>query len=100
MKDNNVVAFYCNNCHETVLNCEHNFEQLHEKGLCAKCLRKQNKTKDKWQKLKEWVKLQIDGLNEQLVDYDFDSDCREISIENFEIMLQQMQELEAEDVRK
>lgn len=54
----------------------------------------------KWQKLKEWVKLQIDGLNEQLVDYDFDSDCREISIENFEIMLQQMQELEAEDVRK
>ena len=51
----------------------------------------------KWQKLKEWVKLQIDGLNEQLVDYDFDSDCREISIENFEIMLQQMQELEAED---
>lgn len=43
MKDNNVVAFYCNNCHETVLNCEHNFEQLHEKGLCAKCLKKQNK---------------------------------------------------------
>lgn len=55
-------------------------------------------SKDKWQKLKEWVKLQIDGLNEQLVDYDFDSDCREISIENFEIMLQQMQELEGEDV--
>lgn len=54
---------------------------------------------DKWQKLKEWVKLQIDGLNEQLVDYDFDSDCREISIENFEIMLQQMQELEGEDVK-
>lgn len=52
---------------------------------------------DKWQKLKEWLKLQIDGLNEQLVDYDFDSDCREISIENFEIMLQQMQELEGED---
>ena len=52
----------------------------------------------KWQKLKEWVKLQIDGLNEQLCDYDFDSDCREISIENFEIMLQQMQELEGEDV--
>ena len=56
------------------------------------------RTKDKWQKLKEWLKLQIDGLNEQLVDYDFDSDCREISIENFKIMLQQMQELEAEDV--
>ena len=52
----------------------------------------------KWQKLKEWLKLQIDGLNEQLCDYDFDSDCREISIENFEIMLQQMQELEGEDV--
>lgn len=51
----------------------------------------------KWQKLKEWLKLQIDGLNEQLCDYDFDSDCREISIENFEIMLQQMQELEAKD---
>lgn len=45
MKDNNVVAFYCNNCHETVLNCEHNFEQLHEKGLCAKCLKEQNKLK-------------------------------------------------------
>lgn len=56
MKDNNVVAFYCNNCHETVLNCEHNFEQLHEKGLCAECLKKQNKPKDKWQKLKEWLK--------------------------------------------
>lgn len=54
--------------------------------------------KDKWQKLKEWLKLQIDGLNEQLTDYDFDSDCRELSIENFEIMLQQMQELEGEDV--
>ena len=58
-----------------------------------------NKQDNKWQKLKEWVKLQIDGLNEQLVDYDFDSDCREISIENFEIMLQQMQELEVEDVK-
>ena len=53
----------------------------------------------KWQKLKEWLKLQIDGLNEQLTDYDFDSDCRELSIENFEIMLQQMQELEGEDVK-
>ena len=50
-----------------------------------------------WNELKEWVKLQIDGLNEQLTDYDFDSDCRELSIENFEIMLQQMQELEGED---
>lgn len=50
-----------------------------------------------WNELKEWVKLQIDGLNEQLVDYDFDSDCRDISIDNFEIMLQQMQELEGED---
>lgn len=55
------------------------------------------RNKNKWQKLKEWVKLQIDGLNEQLVDYDFDSDCRELSIENFKIMLQQMQELEGED---
>lgn len=50
-----------------------------------------------WNELKEWLKLQIDGLNEQLTDYDFDSDCRELSIENFEIMLQQMQELEGED---
>lgn len=57
----------------------------------------QQKQDTKWQKLKEWLKLQIDGLNEQLCDYDFDSDCREISIENFEIMLQQMRELEGED---
>ena len=66
MKDNNVVAFYCNNCHETVWNYEHNFEQLHENGLCAKCLKKQNKPTVskmesvdnylcKWQKLKEWL---------------------------------------------
>lgn len=71
MKDNNVVAFYCNNCHETVLNCEHNFEQLHEKGLCAECLKKQNKptiskTESvdnylcKWQKLKERIKKDHD----------------------------------------
>lgn len=46
-----------------------------------------------WQKLKEWLKLQIDGLNEQLTDYDFDNDCRELSIENFKIILQQMQDL-------
>lgn len=45
MKDNNVVAFYCSNCHKTVWNYEHNFEQLHEKGLCAKCLKEQNKSK-------------------------------------------------------
>ena len=45
MKDNDVVAFYCNNCHKIVLNCEHNFEQLHEKGLCKKCLKEQNKLK-------------------------------------------------------
>ena len=55
MKDNNIVAFYCSNCHKTVWNYEHNFEQLHEKGLCAECLKKQNKPKDKWQKLKEWL---------------------------------------------
>ena len=70
MKDNNIVAFYCSNCHKTVLNCEHNFEQLHEKGLCAECLKKQNKptiskTKSvdnyfcKWQKLKEYIGSQI-----------------------------------------
>lgn len=51
----------------------------------------------KWQKLKEWVKLQIDGLNEQLTDYDFDSYCKDILIDNFNVMLQQMQELEVED---
>ena len=56
-----------------------------------------NKQDTKWQKLKEWVKLQIDGLNEQLTDYDFDSDCKDISIDNFNIMLQQMQELEGEE---
>ena len=55
MKDNNVVAFYCSNCHKTVWNYGHNFEQLHEKGLCVECLKKQNKPKDKWQKLKEFI---------------------------------------------
>ena len=88
MKDNNVVAFYCNNCHETVLNCEHNFEQLHEKGLCAKCLKNQNKTKDKWQKLKEWLDrvFQI-YLNE--------SDHKMMSI--YGTILDKMRELEGED---
>ena len=47
--------------------------------------------------LKEWVGLQIKGLNEALIDYDFDSDCRDISIDNFDIMLHKMQELEGED---
>lgn len=88
MKDNNVVAFYCNNCHKTVWNYEHNFEQLHEKGLCAKCLRKQNKTKDKWQKLKEWLDrvFQI-YLNE--------SDHKMMSI--YGTILDKMRELEGED---
>lgn len=99
MKDNNVVAFYCNNCHETVLNCEHNFEQLHEKGLCAKCLKKQNKptiskTESvdnylcKWQKLKEWLDrvFQI-YLNE--------SDHKMMSI--YGTILDKMRELEGED---
>lgn len=45
MIDNNVVASYCSNCHKIVWNYEHNFEQLHEKGLCAKCLKEQNKLK-------------------------------------------------------
>ena len=49
-----------------------------------------------WNELKEFIKLQINGLNEQLIDNDFDSDCRDISIDNFDIMLQKMQELEGE----
>lgn len=53
-----------------------------------------NQQKAMWNELKEWVKLQIDGLNEQLIDDDFDSDYRDISINNFDIMLQKMQELE------
>lgn len=85
MKDNNVVAFYCNNCHETVLNCEHNFEQLHEKGLCAKCLKKQNKTKDKWQKLKEWL-IQIIKIKGNSPKYYKLND-----------VLEKMQELEEDD---
>ena len=91
MKDNNVVAFYCNNCHETVLNCEHNFEQLHEKGLCAKCLKNQNKTKDKWQKLKEW--LEQDIKNKSDTDYQFILD----EVEGERLVLEKMQELEKEN---
>lgn len=110
MKDNNVVAFYCNNCHETVLNCEHNFEQLHEKGLCAECLKKQNKptiskTESvdnylcKWQKLKEWLENQIIDLRhidiktktQSLRVNDGVNWCRQV--------LWQMQELEGEDVK-
>lgn len=98
MKDNNVVAFYCNNCHETVLNYEHNFEQLHEKGLCAKCLRKQNKptfskTESvdnylcKWQKLKEWLKKAILRNKDNI-----------ISKNDYENVLVIIQELEGEDV--
>lgn len=75
------------------------FTEKNRKESITKALDILNKTQNKWQKLKEWLKLQIDGLNEQLTDYDFDSDCRELSIENFEIMLQQMQELEGEDER-
>lgn len=88
MKDNNVVAFYCNNCHETVLNCEHNFEQLHEKGLCAKCLKKQNKTKDKWQKLKEWLEDIKNPISENF-------NYRQIEL--IDNILLKMQELEGED---
>lgn len=87
MKDNNVVAFYCNNCHETVLNCEHNFEQLHEKGLCAKCLKKQNKTKDKWQKLKKFIKTYQEDVvwkNKHVAEFQED-------------LLDKMQKLEGED---
>lgn len=86
MIDDNVVAFYCSNCHKTVWNYEHNFEQLHEKGLCAKCLRKQNKTKDKWQKLKEWVEKAILRNKDNI-----------ISKNDYENVLVIMQELEGED---
>lgn len=84
--DDNVVAFYCNNCHEIVWNCEHKFEQLHEKGLCAKCLKKQNKTKDRWQKLKEWLEKAILRNKDNI-----------ISKYDYENVLVIMQELEGED---
>lgn len=97
MKDNNVVAFYCNNCHKTVWNYEHNFEQLHEKGLCAECLKKQNKptiskTESvdnylcKWQKLKEWLEKAILRNKDNI-----------ISKNDYENVLVIMQELEGED---
>ena len=99
MKDNNVVAFYCNNCHETVLNCEHNFEQLHEKGLCAECLKKQNKPTIskmesvdnylcKWQKLKEWLEYRT-AENGVFDNYD------SLAVED-NLILDKMQELEGE----
>lgn len=97
MKDNNVVAFYCNNCHETVLNCEHNFEQLHEKGLCAKCLKKQNKTKDKWQKLKGRLKNQITDLRHIEIKTKTQSLRVNDAVNCFRQVLGQMQELEGED---
>ena len=87
VKDSNVVAFYCNNCNEIVLNCEHNFEQLHEKGLCEECLKKQNKTKDKWQKLKEWIEEREKKHTLML---------KASAFEDIEI-LNKMQELEKED---
>lgn len=87
MKDNNVVAFYCSNCHKTVWNYEHNFEQLHEKGLCAECLKKQNKPKDKWQKLKEWIEEREKKHTLML---------KASAFEDIEI-LNKMKELEGED---
>lgn len=111
MKDNNVVAFYCNNCHETVLNCEHNFEQLHEKGLCAECLKKQNKptvskTESvdnylcKWQKLKEWLEEMIKEYEPtydewMALNYDFYNKTNKQSV--YKNILDKMQELESED---
>lgn len=106
MKDNNVVAFYCNNCHETVLNCEHNFEQLHEKGLCAKCLKKQNKptiskTESvdnylcKWQKLKEWLEKDIEKNHKENEQTDLSVFLHYIAVE--QCILQKMQELSEEE---
>ena len=100
MIDNNVVAFYCSNCHKTVWNYEHNFEQLHEKGLCAECLKKQNKptiskTESvdnylcKWQKLKEWLEYRA-AENGIFDNYD------SLAVED-NLILDKMQELEGED---
>ena len=101
MKDNNVVAFYCNNCHETVLNCEHNSEQLHEKGLCAICLKKQNKTKDKWQKLKEWLESEINNCYHEIENYKGTDINHSVPYYRkkyyYEDILGKMQELEGED---
>lgn len=111
MKDNNVVAFYCSNCHETVLNCEHNFEQLHEKGLCAECLKKQNKptiskTESvdnylcKWQKLKEWGMSFLKDCDIILDKSKKDSYLYNSALHHkriLTIMLAKMQELEGED---
>lgn len=98
MIDNNVVAFYCSNCHKTVWNYEHNFEQLHGKGLCAECLKKQNKptiskTESvdnylcKWQKLKEWIEERKKKHTLML---------KASAFEDIEI-LNKMRELEGED---
>ena len=95
MKDNNVVAFYCNNCYETVLNCEHNFEQLHEKGLCAKCLKKQNKTKDRWEKLKEWLEKDIEKNHKENEQTDLSVFLHYIAVE--QCILQKMQEFSEEE---
>lgn len=108
MKDNNVVAFYCSNCHKTVWNYEHNFEQLHEKGLCAECLKKQNKptiskTESvdnylcKWQKLKEWLKNQITDLRHIEIKTKTQSLRVNDAVNCFRQVLGQMQELEGED---
>ena len=94
VKNNIETCFVINK--EEMVDCLQEHNKLHCE--IKKLQHQLDQQKAMWQKLKEWVKLQIDGLNEQLVDYDFDSDCREISIENFEIMLQQMQELEVEAV--
>ena len=106
MKDNNVVAFYCNNCHKTVWNYEHDFEQLHEKGLCAKCLKKQNKltiskTESvdnylcKWQKLKEWLNKEADDV--RYTPYDCKSLSDDFELWHLNKILEKMQELEGED---
>ena len=94
VKNNIETCFVINK--EELIDCLQEHNELHCKINNLQTQLDQQKAM--WNELKEWVKLQIDGLNEQLTDYDFDSDCRELSIENFEIMLQQMQELEGEDV--
>lgn len=95
--DDYVVAFYCNNCHKIVWNCEHNFEQLHKKGLCAKCLNKQNKTKDKWQNLKKWLKYKIEDLMSIEIKTKTQSLRINDAVNLFVQVLGQMQELEGEN---
>lgn len=97
MKDNNIIAFYCNNCHKIVLNCEHNFEHLHKNDLCNRCLNKKNKLQDKWSQLKVWLKNQITDLRHIDIKTETQSLRVNDAVNCFRQVLWQMQELEGED---